>query len=106
MNAKFNPDKKNIHVLYCSPYKNDMVYYETRKGIEKAVQVKMGGGKFDGKGRMSNKYHQALEHERQKTYALKRLKMAYIGHQNKVKELEHAMAQIEKENIGEGEKGS
>lgn len=92
MNAMFNPNRENVHVLYCNYHRDDIQYLELKKEIDKqAARKNLTGYK------MSGKFHQMLDHERQKAYATRRIKVEKDNTERKLRELKGLMTQLGKD---------
>jgi hypothetical protein len=101
MNAKFNPDQQNIHVMYCNYFKDDLQYFNLQKEVTKMMSQRLPG-KFD-KGKMTPKYHQTLGDVRQKVYAKMRLQSEYDVINEKRKKLKEVIKILKEEEKKEKE---
>ena len=94
MNAGYNPDRPNYHVLYCSSSRDDMAYYIARDMIKEEAVKKMQEQGIP-QHKMSAKFHQALDSEKQKHYGMLRIKQDMEKSQKKIDELKRVLKDME-----------
>lgn len=87
MNANFNPDRQNHHVLYCNYLRNDKDYWKFRDKIKKAQT-------------MGEKYKQNLSEGKQYLYGMHRMQLEKDKMESKKKEIDDNL-RYAKENMSD-----